>query len=136
MNRGPLLLDTHCWIWMQFGLQELSSARGLVTLREAAGQARLLVSVISVWEVALLESKGRIRLWMDCETWVRQALATPGLTLAPLTPEIAIASTRLPGDLHGDPADRLIVATALILGATLVTKDARLRGYRGVPSLW
>jgi PIN domain nuclease of toxin-antitoxin system len=129
MSSGPLLLDTHCWVWMQFGLQEPFSARGLVTLREAAAHARLLVSVISVWEVALLESKGRIRLWMDCETWVRQALVTPGLTLAPLTPEIAIASTRLPGDLHGDPADRLIVATARAHGATLLTKDTKILAY-------
>jgi PIN domain nuclease of toxin-antitoxin system len=129
MSSGPLLLDTHCWIWMQFGLQELFSARGLATLREAARQARLLVSVISVWEVALLESKGRIHLWVDCHTWVREALATPGLTLAPLTPEIAVASTRLPGDLHGDPADRLIIATARAHGATLLTKDTKLLAY-------
>jgi PIN domain nuclease of toxin-antitoxin system len=64
-----------------------------------------------------------------CETWVRNALATPGLILAPLTPEIAIASTRLPGDLHGDPADRLIVATARVHGATLMTKDSKLLAY-------
>lgn len=88
-----------------------------------------MLSVISVWEVALLDAKGRITLSMDCAAWVRQALATPGLTLAPLTPEIAIQSTRLPGILHGDPADRLIVATARAHGAVLMTKDRKLLAY-------
>jgi PIN domain nuclease of toxin-antitoxin system len=88
-----------------------------------------MLSVISVWEVALLEAKGRVSLQMDCEAWVRRALAAPGLTLAPLTSEIAIQSTRLPGVLHGDPADRLIVATARAHGAVLMTKDRRLLAY-------
>ena len=129
MNRGPLLLDTHCWVWMQFGMHRLFSSGGLIALRESAAEARLLLSVISVWEVALLESKGRIQLWMDCDAWVRQALATPGLSVAALTPEIAIASTRLPGGLHGDPADRLIIATARAHGATLMTKDTKILAY-------
>jgi PIN domain nuclease of toxin-antitoxin system len=67
----------------------------------------LLVSVISVWEIGMLESKGRLLLNLPCEAWVREALKTPGLTLAPLTPEIAVDSTRLPGAFHGDPADRI-----------------------------
>jgi len=129
MNDLPLLMDTHCWLWIEGGLTARFSVRGLAALRGAAAENRLLLSVISVWEVALLEAKGRISLRLDCADWVRQALTTPGLNLLPITPEIAIQSTRLPGTLHGDPADRLIVATARAHGATLLTKDTKLLAY-------
>ncbi len=66
---------------------------------------------------------------MDCMEWIRRALETPGLTLVPLTPEIAVDSTRLPGDLHGDPADRMLVATARHIGARLMTRDQPLLDY-------
>jgi len=89
----------------------------------------LLLSVISVWEVGLLDSKGRLDLFTPCEQWVREALATPGLTLVPLTPEIAVLSTRLPGDFHSDPADRIIAATARITGARLATCDRKMIAY-------
>jgi len=58
--------------------------------------------------------------------WIRDALVIPGLTLVPLEPEIAVASTRPPFEMHADPADRILVATARHLGATLVTADAAL----------
>ena len=77
----------------------------------------------------MLEAKGRIRLGSPCQQWVEEALATPGLTLVPLTPEIALDSSRLPGDFHGDPADRIIVATARRLGARLLTRDEKLLAY-------
>jgi len=124
-----LLIDTHCWAWLQFGLRGQFSTAGFTAVQEAAAKGALLVSVISVWEIAMLEAKGRIRLEMPCEEWVRQALATPGLTLAPLTPEIAIDSTRLPGNLHGDPVDRILVATARRTGSRLLTRDRRLIAY-------
>ncbi|HEV2444647.1 MAG TPA: type II toxin-antitoxin system VapC family toxin, partial [Candidatus Sulfopaludibacter sp.] len=80
-------------------------------------------------ELAMLEAKGRVRLGMPCERWVERALATPGLTLASLTTEIAIESTRLPGAFHGDPADRIIVATARELDARLLTRNRRIVAY-------
>ena len=129
MKDEPLLLDTHCWIWLEGGISGKFSAGGLAAVRSARTEARLWVSVISVWEVALLEARGRISLRMDCAGWIREALATPGLSLAPLTPEIAVESTRLPGGLHGDPADRIIVATARAYGARLLTKDRKLLDY-------
>ena len=85
--------------------------------------------MISVWELGLLESKGRVHLHTSCAQWVEDALAMPGLTLAPLTPTIAIESTRLPGSFHGDPADRIIVATARTMGARLLTSDKNIRAY-------
>ena len=87
------------------------------------------VSVISLWEVGMLEAHKRISLTVDVETWTRQALSSPGLSLAPLTPDIALASSRLPGEIHGDPADRMLIATARSLGATLVTRDRRILEY-------
>jgi PIN domain nuclease of toxin-antitoxin system len=125
----PLLLDTHCWIWMQFGLMDQFTREARTAIDRAVREDRLFVSVISIWEIGLLESKGRIALFIEYERWIRQALATPGLQLAPLTPSIAILSTRLPGNFHGDPADRFLVATARIEGARLITKDRQILEY-------
>jgi len=123
-----VLLDTHAWLWLVEGEARFSpETLGRI---EAAAAARLLrVAPISVWEVAMLEAKGRIRLTQDCRSWVKRALSPPGPALAPLTPDILIDSTRLPGTFHGDPADRMIVATARALDACLVTADARILGY-------
>jgi PIN domain nuclease of toxin-antitoxin system len=125
----PLLLDTHCWIWLQDGLRDRFTREARRAIDEAIVKQQLLVSVISAWEVALLQSKGRIELSIDCEAWVNLALSTPGLSIAPLTPAIAVRSTRLPGDFHVDPADRILVATAIVEGACLLTKDRRILEY-------
>ncbi len=77
----------------------------------------------------MLVAKRRIRLDRPVEQWVDIALALPGIQLAPLEPAIAVRSTKLPGEFHPDPADRIIVATARSLGATLVTRDRRLVAY-------
>ncbi len=129
MPDSALLLDTHCWLWAQFGQTEKFSRPGHRMLEKAAQNGALRVSVISVWEIGLLESKGRLALKMSCIEWVNQALATPGLSLLPLTPEIAIESSRLPGEIHADPADRILIATARITGAQLLTADQRLLDY-------
>ncbi|MGA2577411.1 MAG: type II toxin-antitoxin system VapC family toxin [Bryobacteraceae bacterium] len=125
----PILLDTHCWVWSQFGYEHEFSPLGLSMFRQAASGGKLLLSVISVWELALLESKRRLHLHMDCLEWVRRALETPGLSLVPLIPEISVESTRLPGNLRADPADRILVATARNLGARLMTRDQALLDY-------
>ena len=129
MASEPLLLDTHYWIWLQFGIRDHLTAPVLKAIDQAAASGSLLLSVISVWELGLLESKGRPQLYAPCEQWVRDALAIPGLSVAPLTPEIALASSRLPEPFHGDPADRIIVATARALGARLLTRDSKIRAY-------
>ena len=125
----PLLLDTHYWIWLQAGARDEFSRSVLKAINHAAASGHLLLSVISVWELGLLEAKGQIQLNAPCEQWVRDALAMPGLSVAPLTPEIALASSRLPQPFHGDSADRIIVATARSTGARLVTRDSRILEY-------
>ena len=123
-----LLLDTHYWIWLQSDTERIAPSTRKVIEAAAAGGS-LLLSVISVWEVGMLDEKGRIRLDRPCEQWVDEALATPGLSLAPLTPQIALAASRLPGDFHGDPADRIILATARHLSARITTRDRQILAY-------
>lgn len=130
-SRAPalLLLDTHYWIWLQLGTAKRFTQGSLDAVRKAAAAGNLLLSVISVWELGMFEAKGQIRLTPSGAEWVREALATPGLTLAPLSAEIALESSRLPGSFHGDPADRIIAATARRMGARLLTRDEKLRDY-------
>ncbi len=120
-----LLLDTHTFIWMVEDHPRLGNET-TKALNRAARQNCIAVSAITPWEVALLVSKKRIDLNQDPLAWVSAALSFPGMHLVPLEPEIAVASTRLPFEMHPDPADRILVATARHLGATLVTADEAL----------
>lgn len=124
--KGPLLLlDTHTLVWSVEERPRLGIA-AKSALNEAARGNRIAVSAITPWEIGLLVSKGRLQLGTDVMRWIRVALARPGVRLAPLEPEIAVESTRLPFEMHADPADRILVATARHLGATLVTADGAL----------
>jgi len=73
---------------------------------------------------------------MEAEDWIARSESLPFLDFVPVDNRIAIRSTRLPGSFHADPADRIIVATTLLLGATLITKDDKLRRYPHVDTLW
>jgi PIN domain nuclease of toxin-antitoxin system len=122
-----ILLDTHIWVWwVQDTARLTASHRRLLRESEAAG---LAVSAISCWEVAKLVELGRLSLPCDVLDWLDQALVYPGMTLLPLTAQIAVASKRLPGVFHRDPADQIIVATARELGLPLVTVDQRILDY-------
>lgn len=127
-SRHPLLIDTHYWIWLLAEQERLTSA-SVALIQNASDHQDLLVSAISVWEIALLQSKARVQLHKPCQQWIDEALATPGLMLTPLSPAIAIESNYLPGNFHGDPADRIIVATARLMGARLLTSDKSIRAY-------
>lgn len=123
--RTLLLLDTHVLLWATLNEPRLGR-QAAKTINLASRQNRLAVSAITPWEIGLLQSKGRITLQKDVLDWIREALAKPGVSPVPLEPEIAVASTRLPFDMHPDPADRILAATARHLGATLVTADKGL----------
>jgi PIN domain nuclease of toxin-antitoxin system len=125
----PFVLDTHVWIWVLEGRKKELSNATVNRIEEAAGRAELAVSAISVWEVAMLEAKGRISLSRSVDEWVAAALTAPGMRLVELSPEVALESARLPGNPPKDPADRMIVATARVLGATLVTCDEEILNY-------
>ena len=124
-----VLLDTHIWIWVASGDRRLNVPLFRQSVVRWTAAASMRVSVMSVWEAAVLEAKRRITFSVSCLEWVQRALQIPGVVLAPLTPEIAVESSRLPGAFHSDPADRIIVATAKSLGATLVTQDERILAY-------
>src|SRR5437879_9032785 len=99
------------------------------TIQTASVESVLVISVMSVWEVAMLEVRARIQLSLDCRAWVDKALAAPGTRLQALTPAISIESTRLPATIHGDPVDRILIATARQVGARLATRDERILKY-------
>lgn len=126
--RQRLLLDTHIWIWLMEGAVDLKP-RLRKQIEACARDGELLVSAISAWEVGMLEAKGRVTFDQECAAWVKDALLAPGIRLVPLDPDTAVASTRLPGDFHGDPADRIIVATARAFACELVTADAEIALY-------
>jgi PIN domain nuclease of toxin-antitoxin system len=106
-------------------LARQGSAELSPSLAEALVDARLFISAISPWEVATLARKGRLTFPIPVSEWMKLATTQPGLQLLPLTPAISVESAQLDG-FHGDPADRILVATARVEGLTLVTRDARI----------
>lgn len=82
--------------------------------------------MITCWEIAKAASLGRITVTPDTSTWLRRALAYPGIRLIELSPSIAVESCQLPGAFHRDPADQMIVAAARVLGISLLTADAKV----------
>lgn len=126
---APLVLDTHVWIWTVGGSRESMGTSAVRQIDEASRGGRVLVAAISVWEVAMLERKGRIALAMPLEGWIAAALRAPGVRLLELTPEIAMASTRLPASPPADLADRMLIASARSVGGTLVTRDLAILHY-------
>jgi PIN domain nuclease of toxin-antitoxin system len=123
-----LLLDTHIWLW-SLRTPELLGKRALQELRNP--QNELWLSPISVWEALLLHKKNRLNLGTDLARWAETA--TEKFKEASLTRDIAVAALEL--NLHGDPADRFLAATAMVLDLTLVTADARLLGLGNIATL-
>ena len=103
--------------------------RSRALIAKAAEDDAAFVAAISAWEIAMLVAKGRLALDRDVGQWLDAELCLPGLRLAALDPVVAVDSTRLPGDIHGDPADRLIVATARHHAAVLITEDRLMLHY-------
>jgi len=129
-----MVLDTHAWVWWVGGDNRLSE-RARRAIERAMGQARLRVSAISAWEVAMLVRRGRLELTMEVDEWVARSEALPFLRVVPVDHRIALRSVALEG-LHDDPADRIIVATALSLGARLVSRDRRLQDFPDLETVW
>ncbi len=130
-----IVLDTHAWIWWVSDPEQLSvTARGLI--EQAVEAESVHISCISAWEVAMLVERGRLELTMAVEDWVAKSESLPFFNFVPITNAIALKSVALPAPLHHDPADRIIVATSMTLGATLVTRDEKLLAYPHVKTAW
>ena len=130
-----IVLDTHAWVWLISDPERLSKVARNAIEKDIENRA-IHVSSISAWEIALLTKRGRLKLSMDVADWVSASESLPILKFIPVDNRIALRSTNLPGPLHDDPADRIIIGTTLSLGGTLVTKDAKIRKYPHVKALW
>jgi PIN domain nuclease of toxin-antitoxin system len=126
-----LLLDTHIWLWSLLAPERL--ARRVVKALEDS-ENELWLSAISTWELVVLVERKRVILDEPVDVWVADAFRTAPLREAPLTHEIALVSGKIVMP-HRDPADRLITATARVLGLTLVTADDRILDAAPVPTL-
>ena len=127
-----ILLDTHVWVWSQESPKQLGpTAQSAVADEDNA----LFVSPVSSLEIARLVRGGRLTLAGRLQTWVTESLHALLADTVPLTHEIAITAYGLPGEFHRDPADRMLVATAMVHDLTLVTADERILAYPHVLSL-
>jgi len=130
-----IVLDTHVWVWWINGCTRLSdAANGAV--KAAKEQGSIHISSMSVWEVAMLVRRKRLELTMDVSDWIRKCESIPFLHFDPVDNDIAQRAVLLPTTVLKDPADRIIVATAIELGASLVTKDHHIGAFDGVRTIW
>jgi PIN domain nuclease of toxin-antitoxin system len=130
-----IVLDTHAWIWFVSNPDFLSKA-AQKAVSKAVRDKSVLISTISAWEAALLVARKRLNLSLEIGDWVAKSKNLPFLQFIPVTNSIAIKAVNLPQPLHSDPADRIIIATAISAGAPLVTKDKKISNYRHVKTIW
>jgi len=130
-----IVLDTHTLLWWVNDPSTVSKPAKKAI--DAAVKSRSVrVSCITSWEIALLVERGRLRLALDVRDWLCRCEALPFVSFVAVSNAIAVESVRLPDFPHADPADRIIAATALSLGAALVTKDEKLRKYPYLKTIW
>lgn len=130
-----IVLDTHVWLWWLHDPAQLSpTAVELIQQEQESGA--LILSSISIWEVAVKVQSGKLAIPMEILQWYELARSYPATVIEPLSPVDAIASTQLPGDFHKDPADRMIISLARRLAVPLVTCDRKILEYKHVLTAW
>ena len=127
-----IVIDTHVWVWWQADPKRLSkkAARALKNAKSIG------IPAVCLWEFSMLVQRDRIRIDCSALEWLNDALDVPGVRIVELTPSVAVQSTRLPSTFHNDPADRLIVATALNEGAPLISADQKFVDIPGLELIW
>ncbi len=128
------LLDTHILLWWHESEKKLSRSQRRV-VRSAGPERPWYVSDISLWEVATLVDLGRVRLRIPLRDWLEAATAPPLVRRIGINPAIAAEMTMLPAGFHRDPADRILVASARVIGAKLLTQDDRIIDAEVVPTV-
>lgn len=130
-----ILLDTHALIWWFEGSPKLSLA-AKAAIENAQRLSRVTISSLSCWEIALLNAHGRIHLSAELHTWIAAIQKLRRVRFIPVDNHIAVASVELPGQFHKDPADRIIVATAITMNIPVVTVDHKIRASPHVRTIW
>ena len=130
-----IVLDTHVWVWF-ISNPELLSKAAKKAINVSMEQKAIFISSISAWELALLAAKKRLKLTIDVTDWITKSERLPFLQFIPVDNSVAVKSVNLPQPLHKDPADRLIIATAITIAAPVVTKDEKLLDYPHVKTIW
>ena len=110
-------------------MEKIRKSGFLGRINKAIKTNSIFIPAICMWEISMLVSKERISLSENTLDWIKNAASAPGVSIYPLSPEVAYESTVLPGSFHGDPADRIIIATARVLDATLLTFDRQIIKY-------
>lgn len=126
---GPLLLDTHVWIWRVVDDDTRVAPAATDLLDRVGAVGNLTVSDISYWEVAVKAAKGKLGLTAAPADWLQRAAQAPGIRFQPITRQVLLRSTQLAGTPHNDLADRMLMATAQLLGIPLVTADRQIIAY-------
>jgi PIN domain nuclease of toxin-antitoxin system len=130
-----IVLDTHALIWWLSNTSSLTPKARRAIAKESR-QNGIVVSAISVFEISTLCRRSRLQLSVPVETWLADARRLPELRFEPVTADIAQFAGSFGDDMHGDPADRIIAATTIVLNAPLVTADTKLRAYKGLDTIW
>jgi len=128
------LLDTNAWIWALDAPEKLP--KKVRSLLHDADNLPFALAAISPWEVVKKESKGLLQLSVPIRQWVEHATQAPFIELVPLSLDISLESSHLPGGFHKDPADQIIAATARVYDLVLISADRRLLDYAHVKTLW
>jgi PIN domain nuclease of toxin-antitoxin system len=124
-----ILLDTCALLWVVNG--DPISSDVLKALKKGRDTGAIFLSPVSAWEIGILAQRGKVELGLPAENYISRAFTQPGIQIAALTPEIAVRASYLPGQFHSDPADRLLLSTAILMGLTLVTRDREILRYAG-----
>ena len=124
-----ILLDTHVWLWYASGVSQGISRNLRTLIEKLTPNSAVKLSAISLWEIGILVMKDKITLIPSVKEWVYKALGDTRVSVEDIHTDIALESTLLPRELRGDPADRIIIATAKHLGATLITRDKEILSY-------
>ena len=129
-----IVLDTHVWWWSISEPAQLSH-RARQLIKKTPPDQRAIAS-ISIWEFAMMVTRGRIELMISPDEWLDYAVHKTGLAIVELNPQIAMESSSLPGEFHKDPADRIIVATARVSRCQLISRDQKIIEYPHVSTVW
>ena len=130
-----IILDTHIGIWWSDEISRLTASQISAIAQERRIQGSIGISAITCWEIAMLVERQRVTLQLDALSWLHRLLNYPDVELLPITPEIAVRAYSLPEPFHRDPADRLLVATAIEWDCLLLTDDRQILDYPHVNTI-